>query len=78
MTAALMATIDISAFWPEAKTVNAVYVEYGPKFGLNAYTLKKAKEGDLESAKMDNLLALRRLCSEWAGREVSLDEIVRS
>ena len=77
MAAAVMATIDISGFWPSEKTVNAVFVEYGPSFGLNAYTLKKAKDGDLESAKMDNLLALRKLCSAWAGRDVSLDEIVR-
>lgn len=76
MATTLMASVNISGFWPEGKTVNAVYVEYGKRFGLNAYTLKRAKDGSLESAKMGNLLALRSLCSEWAGREVSLDDLV--
>lgn len=77
MATAIMASVDISGFWPKGKTVNAVFTEYGQRYGLNAYTLKRAKAGDLSGAKIDNLMALRALCSEWAGREVSLDEVVR-
>lgn len=69
--------VDISKFWPAGKTVNAVHSAQSQTLGLNASTIKKAYAGELESIKVSNLLLLCELCSEWAGRIVTADEIVR-
>lgn len=71
-----MARYTIKRFWPEALTVNAVYDQFGRDLGLNPHTLKGAKEESLSSIQADKLLALRSLCSIWAGEAVSLDDIV--
>ncbi|MEO0985756.1 MAG: hypothetical protein AAFY20_09420 [Cyanobacteria bacterium J06639_14] len=71
-----MARITIERFWPKDMTVNAVHEKYGRDLDLNPYTLKKALEGTLNSIQPDKLIALKKLCSAWANKSVSLDDIV--
>ena len=72
-----MARYTIKKFWPEGMTVNAAYESFGRELGLNPHTLKKAKEETLSSIQADKLIALKILCSNWAGKPVSLEEIVQ-
>jgi hypothetical protein len=68
--------IDISNFWPNGQTVNAIASElHKTDLELNRYTLTKARAGQLEKCEVSTLRRLLRLCSQWAGRPVVMDEI---
>lgn len=75
--------IDISRYWlkdqnGEPRTVNSIYEEIkGTPDEVGRNTLRLALDGTLDRGYFSNLVKLARLCSIWAGRTVSIDEIFK-
>lgn len=76
--------ININLWWPrnaygDRVSVNSIFVEMeGTENEVGRYTLTKARNGELEKADIATLEALARICSKWAGKEVSIDDMVSS
>lgn len=72
--------INIRPFWPKLegvpRTINAVVVSLmdGP-LEMSRYTLERAYNGTLKGANIDTIDRLLALCSQWAGRKITYDEI---
>ena len=77
------AYLDISRYWlkdaaGQPKTVNSVYEDIkGTPNEVGRNTLRLALEGKLDRGYFSNQVKLARLCSEWSGRKVTLNDIVR-
>ncbi len=75
--------IDISLYWPrddhdEPRSVNSVYEEIKDTpdvVGRN--TLRLALEGRLDRGYFVNQVKLARLASKWAGREISVTDLLK-
>ena len=84
ITIALMSRtyIDIRKWWPkddkgELLSVYAVHrTIIGTKNEVTRHTLTRARDGQLETAKMANLKALARLCSIWSNQDISTDDLI--
>ncbi|MGL5833602.1 MAG: hypothetical protein ACRC1Z_10285 [Waterburya sp.] len=74
--------IDIGKWWlrdgyGDRVSVNSVYQRIkGTKNEVGRYTLNKARNGELEKADISTLEALARICSEWAGEKVMVDDMI--
>lgn len=83
MPDAVKAYIDISAYWPkddegEPVSVNSVYQELlktPNEIGRN--TLRLALTGQLDRGHFSNQIKLARLVSKWAGKEVTILDLLR-
>jgi len=75
--------VDIAPFWPkdplgEPKSVNSVYESIkGTPCEIGRNTLRLALDGRLDRGYFGNLKSLALLCSQWAGREVTVDELLK-
>ena len=74
--------VDISRWWLRDKqgkplSVHAVYQSIaGTPLEVNRHTLTRAKEGHLEKGDFSKLKALARLCSQWSGQTVTVDDLI--
>ena len=74
--------IDIKKWWlkdekGEPLSVYAVHRSIeGTENEVHRHTLTRARDGQLEKAKISNLKALARLCSIWSGEKVSVDDLI--
>lgn len=69
--------IDISPYWKKGRTVNAVYNEYkGTENEIGRHTLTRAKEGRLEKADIESIVKLAKLCSIWANKELTPNDLI--
>ncbi|NER82765.1 MAG: hypothetical protein F6K42_25060 [Leptolyngbya sp. SIO1D8] len=68
-------TYTLEPFWPEERSVNSVFLEFGKALKLNSYNLTKARRGTLSRASPSTAKGLLALASSFAGRQVSLEEI---
>jgi hypothetical protein len=75
--------LDISAYWPkdaeeQARSVNSVYEEIrGTSNEVGRNTLRLALEGNLDRGYFSNQVKLARLCSEWSGKNITPDDILK-
>ncbi|MEM9116901.1 MAG: hypothetical protein AAGD09_03350 [Cyanobacteria bacterium P01_F01_bin.56] len=77
------AYIDISEYWPkdedgELASVNSIYqglLNTPNEIGRN--TLRLALSGQLDRGYFSNQVKLARLVSEWAGKEVSIIDLMK-
>lgn len=76
--------IDIGRWWLKdglgrEMSVNSIYQELrGTPNEVSRYALGKAKDGELEKADISTLQAMKRLCSEWSGENLSIDDLIVS
>ena len=60
-------------------TVNSIWTELkGTENEISRYALAKAKDGELEKADIYTLEILARLCSQWSGKDISVDDLIDS
>jgi len=77
------AFIDISEWWPtdadgKPLSVYAVHRKIeGTPNEVTRHTLTRARDGQLAKGDFTNQVKLARICSEWAERTVTIDEIVK-
>ena len=75
--------LDISRYWlrdedGEPRTVNSVYEEIkGTVNEVGRNTLRLALDGRLDRGYYSHAVKLARLCSEWSGKKVTVDELLR-
>ncbi len=76
--------INIGRWWLKdglgrQMSVNSIYQEIkGTDNEVSRYALTKARDGELEKADISTLEALARLCSEWSGENISVDDLISS
>ena len=74
--------VDISHWWlkddaGEPLSDYAVHQKIvGTANEVSRHTLTRARDGLLEKADISNLKALARLCSEWSGKRVTIDDLI--
>lgn len=74
--------IDIGRWWlkdglGKNMSVNSVYQELkGTKNEVSRYTLTKARDGELEKADISTLEALARICSDWSGKKLTVNDLI--
>ena len=74
--------VDIGRWWlkdddGEPLSVYAVHQKIvGTANEVSRHTLTRARDGLLEKADVSNLKALARLCSEWSGKRITIDDLV--
>lgn len=74
--------VDIGRWWlkdenGEPLSVYAVHQKIaGTTNEVSRHTLTRARDGLLEKADISNLKALARLCSEWSGKKVTIDDLI--
>ncbi len=75
--------VDISQWWPVGEdgqplSVYAVHkqIEDEP-FAVTRHTLTRARDGQLEKIAITNLKNLAQICSIWARRKITVDEIIK-
>lgn len=81
----MKAYVDISEWWPrkeggEMESVYAVHKEIEDRYKddvVTRHTLTRARNGQLEKGDFLNAIKLRRICSRWAGKALSLDDLVK-
>lgn len=85
MVAAILmeAYIDISEWWPrdeggEFLSVYAVHrrIEGTPN-EVTRHTLTVARKGDLKKADIDNLVKLARICSDFSGQNLTVNDLIK-
>jgi hypothetical protein len=84
MTTTLMGRtyVDIGRWWPREEdgkplSVYAVYQTIvGTPLEVNRHTLTRARDGHLEKGDFANLKALARLCSQWSGQTITVDDLI--
>jgi hypothetical protein len=74
--------LDISEYWPkeggEARSVNSVYEQLrGTPNEVGRNTLRLALDGRLDRGIFVHVIKLQRIVSVWAGREVTLEELMK-
>ena len=75
--------LDISDYWPKdalgnPASVNSVYMSLvGKPNEVGRNTLRLALDGRLDRGHFSNQIKLSRLASEWAGREVTILELLK-
>ncbi|WP_144405766.1 hypothetical protein [Aliterella atlantica] len=75
--------VDISEYWLKnidgsPKSVNSVHEEIkGTEYEVGRYTLRLALEGRLDRGHFKNLYVLAQLASKWAGKEVSVGDLLK-
>ncbi len=83
MNLCMEAFIDISEWWPvgadgKLLSVYAVHREIeGTPNEVTRHTLTRARDGQLAKGDFANQVKLARICSLWADRTVTIDEIVK-
>lgn len=76
------AYVDISRWWLKDKdgeplSVYAVHQKIvGTANEVSRHTLTRARDGLLEKADISNLKALARLCSQWSGKQITIDDLI--
>lgn len=76
------ACVNISRWWlkdddGEPLSVYAVHQKIvGTANEVSRHTLTRARDGLLEKADVSNLKTLARLCSEWSGKRVTIDDLI--
>lgn len=79
------AHIDISKWWPKdadgkERSVYAVHKDIesnSPQYLVTRHTLTRAKDGQLEKFDAANAVKLARICSYWAGKSLSVDDLIQ-
>lgn len=75
--------IDIGKWWPtdESGSPLSVYAVHksieGTSNEVGKHTLTRAKEGKLEKADIASLKVLARICSQWSGESLTIDDLVQ-
>lgn len=79
----MKAFVSITKWYPinpdtgEFASVNSVYQKIeGTANEVGRHTLSKALDGKLDRLHADNLVKLARLCSEWSGKQVTVDDLL--
>jgi len=77
----MKAFISIAKWYPkdengEFASINSVFQKIeGTSKEVGRHTLSKALDGKLDRVHIDNLVKLARLCSEWSGDHVTIDDL---
>lgn len=75
--------LDISEYWPKDKlgqpaSINSVYMgTVGNPNEVGRNTLKLALEGRLDRGHFSNQVKLARLASNWAGKKLSILDLLK-
>lgn len=75
--------VDISPYWlsdenGNPRSVNSVYEAIrGSENEVGRNTLTLALAGTLDRGYFLNLIKLARLCSEWSGRAIAVDDLLK-
>ena len=83
MPDAVKVYLDISEYWPKDEagnpaSVNSVYMGLvGKSNEVGRNTLKLALDGRLDRGHFSNQIKLARLASEWAGKELTILDLLR-
>lgn len=78
----MKAFVSIAKWYPkneigEFASINSVYQKIeGTPNEVGRHTLSKALDGKLDRGHVDNLVKLARLCSQWSGDRVTIDELM--
>lgn len=78
----MKAFVSIAKWYPrneigEYASINSVYQKIeGTSLEVGRHTLSKALDGKLDRVHADNLVKLARLCSEWSGERVTIDDLM--
>ena len=74
--------VDISQWWlkdeqGEPLSVYAVHkMIEGTPDEVSRHTLTRARDGLLEKGDFSNLKSLARLCSQWSGQHLTVDDLI--
>ena len=77
----MKAYVSISKWYPKTEvggfaSINSVYQKIeGTPNEVGRHTLRTALDGKLDRVHIDNLVKLARLCSEWSGDRVTIDDL---
>lgn len=75
--------LDISPYWPkdedgEPRSVNSVYEEIkGTTDEVGRNTLRIALDGKLDRGYFANAVKLARLASQWSGKKLNVNDLLR-
>ena len=78
----MKAYVSISKWYPKTEvggfaSINSVYQKIeGTPNEVGRHTLRTALDGKLDRVHTDNLVKLARLCSEWSGNRVTIDDLM--
>jgi len=75
--------LDISDYWPKddggLRSVNSVYTNLlGTEYEIGRHTLRLALDGRLDRGHFEHVVRLKRLASLWAGKEIALEELLKT